>query len=327
MHTARWLTALCLVFACHAGALAQPQGEPGDKKRNEASAHFRRGVELFQEEAYRAALVEFERAYALVPDYRLHYNIGQTKLRLQDYLGVVQSYERYLTVGGTAVPVDRRTQVEDALVALRDRVGRIGITCNRAGAEIFVDDLSVGKTPLPATIPVNVGRHRVLARTADGANDSKMVDVAGGDVAEVSFELEPPRRLASGGSSLEENRWSLKKKAAVGSWSAGGLLLAAGAVTGALTFGSQSDLDKMVETEGVKPKSVQSKSDSLEMLALSTDVLIATGAVAVVIGTVLWLVDQKSKKKDKATPTDRRAGVGGLRVALGTGTALLSGSF
>src|SRR5688572_8817140 len=117
MHTARWFTVLCLALACHASAIAQSQTQPDDPRRAEASAHFRRGVELFQEEAFRAALVEFERAYAIAPDYRLHYNIGQTKLRLQDYLGVVQSYERYLTTGGTGVPAERRTQVEEALVA------------------------------------------------------------------------------------------------------------------------------------------------------------------------------------------------------------------
>jgi hypothetical protein len=327
MHLARRFAALLLVLACHASALAQSRGQPDDRERAEASAHFRRGVELFQEEAFRAALVEFERAYGLSPDYRLHYNIGQAKLRLQDYLGVVQSYEKYLSVGGVAIPAERRTQVEEALVALRDRIGRIGITCNRNGAEVFIDDASAGKTPLPGSMPVNVGRHRVLVRTSDGASDSKMVDVAGGDVTEVAFRLEPPSRLASAGAASGPAPWSPMKHAAVWSWSGGGAVLAAAAVTGALTLGAQRDFDDVVEMEGVSSRSVEDKASSLETLALTTDILIATGAVAVVVGTVLWIVDHKVQKKDKAAPANGRTGVASTRPAFGARGALLNVSF
>lgn len=325
MHMARRFTALLLVLACHAHAVAQAPAQPDEKERAEASAHFRRGVELFQEEAFRAALVEFERAYALAPDYRLQYNIGQTKLRLQDYLGVVQSYEKYLSVGGSAIPPERRAQVEEALVALRDRVGRIAITCNRNGAEVFIDDASVGKTPLPATVAINVGRHRVLVRSSDGASESKVVDVAGGDVAEVTLQLQAPRALASGASGPVP--WSPMKHAAVWSWSGGGAILAAAAVTGGLAFGAQQDLDDAVVTEGISAKAVDDKSKSLETLALTTDVLLATGAVAVVIGTVLWFVDQKVQRKDKAESGSPRHFAANLRPAFGTRSAGLGVSF
>ena len=273
MHMVRLLIATLLVLACHAQVLAQPD----ERAKAEASAHFRRGVELFQEEAFRAALVEFERAYALAPDYRVHYNIGQTKLRLQDYLGVVQSYEKYLSSGGAAIPAERRVQVEEALIALRDRVGRIGIRCNRSGADVIVDDISVGKTPLAVTVPVNVGRHRVLVRSSDGANESKVVDVAGGDVEEVSFHLEAVRTssAASGGGPVA---WSTMKQAAIWSWAGGGAILAGAAVTGAMTFGAQDDLDEAVKTEGVTPGTIDDKSKSLETLALTTDILLAAGA-------------------------------------------------
>jgi hypothetical protein len=326
MQMARRFSALLLMLACHAHALAQTPARPDEKERAEASAHFRRGVELFQEEAFRAALVEFERADALAPDYRLQYNIGQTKLRLQDYLGVVQSYEKYLSVGGSAIPPERRTQVEDALVALRDRVGRIAITCNRNGAEVFIDDASAGTTPLPATVAINVGRHRVLVRTRDGASESKVVDVAGGDVAEVTLHLQPPRPLASGASSGPVP-WSSMKHAAVWSWSGGGAILAAAGVTGGLTFGAQQELDDAVVTEGVSAKTVDEKSKSLETLALTTDVLLATGAVAIVIGTVLWFVDKKVQRKDQAEHATQRHVVTHLRPAFGTRGAGLSVSF
>jgi uncharacterized protein GlcG (DUF336 family) len=326
MHMARRLTVILFVLGCRLSVLAQPAAQPDDAKRAEASAHFRRAVELFQEEAFRAALVEFQRAYEIAPDYRLHYNIGQTKLRLQDYLGVVHSYEKYLGVGGGAIPPERRAQVEEDLVALRDRVGRVAITCNRNGAEVFIDDVSAGRTPLPVTVAVNVGRHRVLVRASDGASESKLVDVAGGDIAEVAFDLRPARPLASHAAPSPVS-WSPMKHAAVWSWSGGGAILAGAAVTGALTFGAQNELDDAIATEGVSSETIEDESKRLDKLALTTDILIATGAAAVVIGTVLWFVDHKVQRKDKGSTAGGRSGAASLRSAFGRRGALLNVSF
>lgn len=101
-----WAVTLFAVIFSMLGSVAHAQtdAKPSDAAREEASGHFQRGVELFQEGAFRAALVEFERAYGIAPDYRLLYNIGQVKLQLQDYLGATQSYERYLEEGGSEIP-------------------------------------------------------------------------------------------------------------------------------------------------------------------------------------------------------------------------------
>ena len=95
------------------------QAAPSEETKKQASSHFRRAVELYQEGAFRAALVEFQSAYDIAPDYRLLYNIGQTRLQVQDYLGASRSYEQYLTEGGSQVAPERRTEVETALGALR----------------------------------------------------------------------------------------------------------------------------------------------------------------------------------------------------------------
>src|SRR5690349_23326683 len=114
----RILFVLCILWQ----SATQAQDAPTDAARTEASTRFRRGVELFQEEAYRASLAEFQRAYDISPDYRLLYNIAQAKIEIHDYLGAAESYERYLSGGGDQVPAERRAEVEQALAALRERV-------------------------------------------------------------------------------------------------------------------------------------------------------------------------------------------------------------
>jgi hypothetical protein len=323
MNNLRCCIALLVGLFWHASVLAQ--SAPTEAQKTEASLHFRRGVELFQEDAHRAALVEFERAYDIAPDYRLLYNIGQTKLRLQDYLGVVQSYEAYLSQGGTGVPAERRTQVEEALVALRDRVGRLGITCNRDGSEVFIDDVGVGKTPIKGSIPVNVGRHRVLVRAADGANETRVVNVAGGDVAELVIEL---RRMPVQPGPTElllraEPGMSVKRKGAIATWSVGAALLIGSAATGVLALDAQKNFDRLIDNQGSKPQSISERRDKVETLGLTTDILIGAGAAAVVVGTVLWILDARDKRADAEEADSKKK----LKVSFGPSGAQLRGSF
>jgi len=337
MWGARRLVVL-FVFCLFQSIAAAQGGEapPSDEARAEASSHFRRGVELFQEEAYRAALVEFQRAYDIAPDYRLLYNIGQTKLLLQDFLGAAQSYDGYLTGGGSSIPPERRAQVEEGLASMQQRVGRLGISVNRAGADLFVDDLRVGTSPLANAVLVNVGRHRVSARTADGATEAKMVDVAGGDVAEVTLELSAPIAAAAG-PVQPASPWTPLRVTAVVGWSVGAAALIGGAVTGALANKADGDLDKLLDSPSNDPalaadkqKQVSDKRDSLKTYALLTDVLLPVGGALAVVGTVLWFVDAKKDKQDeqdelgRATKNSTRAS---LQWNLGPSSVSLRGRF
>jgi len=319
MHTSRTLLALCLLWS--SAALAQPapqpeaspEGEVSEQRRVEASTHFRRGVELFHEGAYRPALVEFQRAYDIAPDYRLLYNIGQTKLQTQDYVGAAQSYEAYLVAGGGEISPERRAQVEGALDSLRGRVGRVGFTVDREGADIFIDDVQVGTSPMHATVLANIGRHRVLARAADGAYASSIVEVAGGDVTEVKLTLAKPiasNKAAAGErprvGAPQPRPWPLNRKIAVASWSLGGAALLGGAVVGALAKAEDKELDKLLTQPRINEDSTKSQRDSVRTLALSSDILLGVGAAAVITGTVLWLVDSGDRKPPERPRTTRR---------------------
>lgn len=320
-----WAVALlaCMSLMFVGVTRAEPDVPPSDTAREQASGHFQRGVELFQEGAFRAALVEFERAYGIAPDYRLLYNIGQVKLQLQDYLGATQSYESYLEQGGADIPEARRDDVEKAFETLRQRVGRIAIAANRDGAELFVDDLRVGVTPMAATIAVNVGRHRVLARSEDGASASKVIDIAGGDLIDVALELKAPEVKPVVIVKTREPL-STKKRAAIGSWAVGGVALAVAGVTALLAQGEvdarNKELDKPLPNAG-KASDLSSSADSY---ALTTDVLAAVGVVGIGTGVVLWLIDDEPKAK--ATDV-KPVAAGTIQWGVGFGTVTAHGAF
>ena len=310
-----YVVALCLLF--HSVALAQ---SPSEEERAQASAHFRRGVELFQEEAFRAALAEFQRANEIAPDYRLLYNIGQVKLELHDYLGAAQAYERYLSAGYLDISPERRKEVEDALTALRERVSSVKIVVNRKDAEVFIDDVKVGTSPIAAPVLVNVGGHRVTARTSYGSTDTEIIDVAGGDMANVTLEVAAPTPSVV---VVEKKPWNRAERTAVVTWAAAGGVGVGALIAGLMANSAQKDLDKLLETQGVSRKSIANKRDSAQLRAVTTDVLIGTAAAAAVAGTLTWIIGHEKAEKPEA----KKGPVAGLRMDVGLGSLGVSGRF
>lgn len=307
------------VLALHTTAAAQDGA--GKKEQEQASTRFHRGVELFQDEAYRAALIEFERAYEISPDYRLLYNIGGTKLQLQDFLGASQAYERYLREGGQAIPRDRREEVEPLLRSLQGRVGRITVAVNRDGADVFVDDIKVGQTPITGTVSVNVGRHRVAVRAPDGSSDSQIVDVAGDEIAEVSIVLTAPKEVVKIVTTEAKSR--LLRTLALSGWGIGGALLIGSITTGALAQKANHDLDTLLKKPNVTSKAESDQRDKLKTRALATDVLIGSGLAFAAAGTVMWFLDRRAKREDAAPKQASNE----VRWDVGFGTVNVRGKF
>ena len=147
-------------------------------KVDEARAHFKSGTDLYDENNFRGALVEFQRAYELAPSYKIMFNIGQVDMELQDYAGALKAYRRYLREGGPDVPPARVAQVNQEVDRLTGRVGRITVQ-TASGAEVLIDDLRVGYAPLPEAATVNTGRHQVTVHIAGHEPETRVVDIAG----------------------------------------------------------------------------------------------------------------------------------------------------
>src|SRR4051812_60021 len=96
-------------------AHAEPEPVPSAAAVEEGRARFSKGVALFRASNYRAALVEFNRAYAVAPSFRIQFNIGQTCAELQDYACAVKAFQKFLAEGGTQVPAPQRVTSEKEL--------------------------------------------------------------------------------------------------------------------------------------------------------------------------------------------------------------------
>jgi tetratricopeptide (TPR) repeat protein len=190
---ARAVAVLVLTLGASLASAAQEPETP----THEAAKHFQRAVMLYAESAYRAALTEFRKAYALVPNVAVLYNIGETEYQLRDYAAAVTTFRRYLAESG---PADtRRQQVESNVAALRARVGHVSITTIPPGADVAIDDKPIGKTPLEDAVLVSAGLRKIAASLAGRAPITRFVDVSSDASATITLQLPPADSDATAG--------------------------------------------------------------------------------------------------------------------------------
>ena len=308
MHRCLW--AVAWWFSTSA-ALAQTAANEGPKQ--EASAHFRQGVELFREGAYRAALVELRRAYDVFPDYRVLYNIGQTELQIGAYVEAIRDFESYLQKGGLDVSEERRASVEQDLASLRRRVGTLAIAVNEASADVYLDGVRVGLSPLPTTLPVSAGRHLVRVNAEDGATASQIVDVAGGDFHELELMLvhrpEPearpvimvtPLQVKEAEQTSPRDSWGLALLGTGGAAGIGAAVIGLGFALPAYRDYRGAMRDMPGDTEHI-----DAAHDNAKRFSRVTDALAGSALVLGVTGLVLMLVDGDDSGTGEQEPQRR----------------------
>lgn len=308
--------ALLAVASIAASARAEPPAPV------EADGHFRRGVELYKETDYRAALIEFRRAYDLSPAYQVLYNIGETSYQLQDYAAALKTLEQYLSEGGGRLAPDRRAEVEKEVSKLRLRVARMLFVTPLADVEITIDDVSVGKTPFDGAVLVSAGRRKIVASKAGRPSLTKLIDVAGGDTLNVPLAL-AEADAAPTPTLLPAPTVPTPPPAVVPVWPwvTTGALAAGALVTGILALGASSDLRGKLDAFPANADDITSARGTTKAFALTTDVLL--GAAAVMGGVSIYLTVARRGSPDQSEKQGRGPAVllgvtpGGARV-LGT---------
>jgi hypothetical protein len=274
----------------------------------EADQHFRHGVELFKENNFSAALVEFKRAYEIDPKYQVLYNVGESYYQLQDYANALQTFRTYLVDGGDKISPKRRKDVEAEIETLKGRVATLRVRTNEQGASVTVDDVPVGTTPLEP-LTVSAGRRRVTASLPGRVPVTQMIDLAGGDEKILQLEIsslpapiegpKPPPTQPPPPPSIVPT---------VVAWSATGALATGAVITGVLALAASSDLEaELVRFPGDAQALASAKSSAFG-LGLATDILMGTSIAAAGLATYFtidWAVDSDAAASTAPQPSAR----------------------
>jgi hypothetical protein len=284
-----------------------------DSRTVEASKHFGHGVKLSEDGDWRAAVIEIERAYAIASNYRVLFDIGQCRYQLHDYPGALAAFQKYLAEGGDLVAPDRRAQVVADVDLLRGRVATLRVASATTGAQVTLDDVSLGTTPLSAPTTVGVGRHKLVASKAGFVDVERTFDIAGDETLDVEIDPGPARPepvRTSKGRSLAP------ALAGFGVAVAG---VAVGSIFGVMALGKKSDLDRTCDRTSC-PASSQSIYDRAQ-----TDGLVSTiGFGAAIVGAgvgVAYFAITAPKGAEAATAEPR------VRFFVGPGSLGTKGTF
>lgn len=316
----------CALLATWVLAAPLAAAEPTAADVAKARPHYKRGVELYQDGAFDAALVELEKAYAIAPSYKILYNVGLVYVQLNDFAGALGAYRKYLDEGGKAVDAKRRTEVEKEIDKLQTRVGTVQVNVNVEGADILVDDEVVGKSPQEAPLLVNAGKRKIAASKAGYTPVARVLVIVGGDEKDLLLELrstsEPPKASTTPKSTPKS---STPKTEEPGTpvpwlwWGVTGALAAGTTVAGVLTLSSQSDLDDKKAAPS-KGDDLQTAADKTRTLAIVTDVLLAGTVIVGGYATYKTFISPDEPEHD--TAHSRR-----VDVHVGLGSVAVSGRF
>jgi hypothetical protein len=295
-------------------AAAQPCSErpPASDPTPDAIAANDLALKMVDEQRYVEALALFQKAYDLSPSYVILFNIGKMAALTGKPARAIRAYECHVVEGGADVTPERRAEVAAEVARLMLEVGQVRIEVDEAGAEVEVDGVVVGKSPLDVAVPLDPGRHRIVVRGSRVA--AREVQVEKGASSVVAFELAPAEPVQEAGFQFPG--------AVVGTaWVATGLLTVSAAITGSLAIIGSSDVDDDVYLGPIRRppegSDISDKAERTRALAISTDVLIAIGAItgaAAISFSVVNAVNAGDDRAPKKTAVRVQASPGGVAV-------------
>jgi tetratricopeptide (TPR) repeat protein len=307
-----------------------PTAAPSKEALDEARTRYERGTQLYNEGDYKLAIIEFNRAYEIAPNYKVLFNIGQVYLQLASYAAARRAFERYLKDGGDEIPEKRRRELARELDSLKNRTAHITIITDVPGAEVLVDGVPVGTSPIKEPLLVDAGQRTVEARKTGRISASRAVTLAGTDEVKIEFELpeQPAPVTATAPPPIAPEKDTVVKVDKTSyvwvGWVATGVFAAGATAVGVATLLFADDLaaerDKITETASgetpeAKREALADQQSKTRAFAIATDVLI--GAAVLTAGVSLYFTIKDSGDEQSAARPRLRVGVGPQSVRIG----------
>jgi hypothetical protein len=281
---------------------------PSPQDVGDARKHYDAGLQLTKDEAYDAALAEFERAFQIAPNYRILYNIGGIRRQLNDFAGALRAFERYLAEGGSSLPADRVAEVQQTIAVLRTRVGHVQVHVDVDAADVTVDDVPVGRSPIAAPLVINPGRRKVMATKAGSLPATTIVVVTGGETAKADLKLTPltgatpqepvatpPAQPSPGEEQDATTTTSASKTPMIVAWAVTGGLAIGAAVSGVAALDAAATLRRERTSDNPSRDALDDDQSRTKTLALVSDVF--TAGTVVAAGAAVYLTVRAFSQK------------------------------
>lgn len=168
--------------------------EPSSADRAKARARFQAGVDALRSESYPEALAAFQESFAVSPRPLVLYNIAMCQGALYDYSAAIASFHKYLELATNGEPADRVANAKEQLLELEQRIGRVAVTVDLAGAAVLIDGRVAGQSPLAEPIGMGPGAHVVEVRKEGFADLRREINISSGEKVTLVLDLKPRRQ-------------------------------------------------------------------------------------------------------------------------------------
>jgi tetratricopeptide (TPR) repeat protein len=318
---------------------AQPAAPGASTTRSSSNAEardrFQRGVTLYREGSFDAALAEFQRAYELAPNFRLLFNLAQVQVERHDAVAALSLFGRYLQEGGNEVDQERRTQVESDMQTLRSRVAELTVDSNVAGAQLSLDGVELGTLPHAAPVLVNSGVHQITLSKPGYQSTSRSLTIAGAQPLRLVLSLQSAERSPNAAAVAAPHSTDSKSTPEGAERSHGlstpfwisavttGALTATAVTFGLLTVNRNQELDDTLNRFPTDPSAVNKARNRVKMDAALTDAFTAASVVGLATTVYFALKSGGTQESipEKALRKDR------LELGTNGSTLVLSGKF
>jgi hypothetical protein len=307
MNARSWIVAACLSAQVVVPQAAFAQGKGGAPKAGAAGKADPKAEPTPQDKAKEftksgdkaAAAGEWEDAYA---DYSIAWSIykgwetalgaGKAANKTGHHSEAVERLSLYLKEApAKAVTAKGRIEVEAMLEDSKSKTGMLTIV-GPEGGDVFLDRNPVGKTPLPAAIRVDPGKHEIEIRRG-AAGETKSTEVTAGATVEVKFEppkvAEPPKII------IKEDSYAWRTPALI----AGSGLAFAGLALGGISLGLSFERTGAKQTAELEPDGEAAAKKAAEEAALFKNMMVWSfvgAGVALAATAVVFFVVKPSEK-------------------------------
>jgi hypothetical protein len=159
-------------------------------EQTEARNRFNQGLRLFETGDYTAALAEFKRAYDLIPNVVVMYNIGLVYEATSRPVEAVDALDLALASGGLKLTDQQRNHARQVRDEQSSRVAQVMIITDRP-ASIEIDGVEAGRTPLAKPLRVPSGAHTISVVASGFLPSRKQVMFAGQVTETLTLTLMP----------------------------------------------------------------------------------------------------------------------------------------
>ncbi|MFH2005010.1 MAG: PEGA domain-containing protein, partial [bacterium] len=160
-------------------------------QRERGRVLFQRGNQMFEQRQIDNAIKLYRQAYKLWPHPRVLFNIAVSLGFLSRPLESARTFRTVLEYGPEPINQQRFKQASERYIELMGQLTNLIITCQDAGAKLFINGSPVGTAPLlNKKVTLGPGTHMITASLSGKVPYSAQVRLSPGELKQVTVSLQ-----------------------------------------------------------------------------------------------------------------------------------------